>query len=48
MEQSHGFHGREMCSFIWILKDEGEIYMEIMIFYVVGKPQNYLANFCVF
>jgi hypothetical protein len=40
MEQPQGFHGRERCSFLWVVKVEGERELEVQIFYVVGKPES--------
>jgi hypothetical protein len=48
MEQTQGLNGRERCSFLGVVQDEGERDLEIRIFFKVGKPESYLANCCVF
>ena len=48
MEQREGLYGRERCSFLWVVQAEGERELEIRIYCVVGKPESYLANCCVF
>jgi hypothetical protein len=47
MEQPKGLHGREMGSFLWVVKDEGEREMEIRIVVWLGKPRSLLGPIVV-
>jgi hypothetical protein len=40
MGQPEGLHGRERCSFLWVVQAEGERELEIQICCVVGKPES--------
>jgi hypothetical protein len=48
MEQPQGLHGKERCSFHGVGQAEGEREMEIRNAVRLGKPESYLANYCVF
>jgi hypothetical protein len=38
--QPEGLHGRERCSFLWVVQAEGERELEIQICCEVGKPES--------
>jgi hypothetical protein len=40
MEQPEGLHGRERCSFLWVVQDDGEREMEFWTCCEVGKPKS--------